>query len=446
MSASSNDSKQKIESLIKLITKEGYQLHPEVLNAITSKKLSLEDTIIAIESEIRRRRSQKINSPNIALKDLSLEGGLNEKKQGVIRFSIIYTPTEQLEPIAPSQLGYMFRDRYHRFLTIWQERLSKVQVYKLNAVKGKFKGERTIIGLIVLKRYNTIILEDLNDIVKVNVKDRNMYSELVPGTFISCKVKNEENVVIMIGFEDLDVPDRQPKQIPYDLTIAFMSDLLLGNKKTDVSSLNNLFLKLDRIGISAVIICGNIIDRNSLIKEGLASADGYSMFKDLIKHLSPAVIKAFIPGELDAQRLSLPQPPIGDKMLGEITALRNVYSLGNPSIIDINGFNILLYHGQGLSDIMDNTQIRSPALLARKMLRVRHLAPVYGGHTPILNTLHDNLIIERTPDIFLMGHVGVASDTLYRNTLLVTAPTWNDDEGAAAIINLNGFTVNWIKY
>ncbi len=439
---SNND--QKFESLIKLVTNEGYQLHPEVLNAITIKKLSLEEVYAAIRSEIRRRRLLKINSLNITLKDLSLENVSVIKKSGVIAFTIVNMSSEHVEPITPSQLGYLFRDRYHKFFNIWQERMTKVQLYKLNAVSSKFKGERTVIGLIASKKGGFIILEDLNGFVRISVRDRNMYSELIPGTFISCKVINEGDVE-MVGFEDLDIPDHQSKQISYDITIAFLSDLLLGNKKTDVDKLIGAFRKLDRTGVSAVIIGGNIIDRNSLIKGGFTSADGYLVLKDLIKLLPTNVIKILIPGELDAQRLSLPQPPIGDKVLGEISSLEGVHSMGNPSMVNINGFNLLLYHGQGISDIVHYTKIRNAALLARKMLKVRHLAPVYGCHTPILSTDHDSLVIEKTPDVFLVGHTGIASDTLYRNTLLVTAPMWNTDGGAAAIINLNGYTVSWIK-
>ncbi len=442
--APKSNNEQKLESLIKFVTNEGYQLHPEVLNAITVRKLSLEEAYAAIKSEMRRRRLLKINLLNITLKDLNLENVDVIKKSGVITFTIVNTPSEHVEPIIPSQLGYLFRDRYHKFFNIWQERMTKVQLYKLNAVNSKFKGERTIVGLIASKKGGFIILEDLNYFVRINVRDRNMYSELIPGTFISCKVMNEGDIV-MTGFEDLDIPDHQSKQISYDIMIAFLSDLLLGNKKTDVDRLIGVFRKLDRIGVSAVIIGGNIIDRNSLIKNGFTSTDGYLILKDLIKLLPTNVIKILIPGELDAQRLSLPQPPIGDNVLKEISSLGGVYSIGNPSMVDINGFNLLLYHGQGISDIVHYTKIRNPALLARKMLKIRHLAPVYGGHTPILSTARDSLVIEKTPDVFLVGHTGMASDMLYRNTLLVTTPMWNGDGGAAAIINLNGYTVNWIK-
>jgi len=60
----------------------------------------------------------------------------------------------------------------------------------------------------------------------------------------------------------------------------------------------------------------------------------------------------------------------------------------------------------------------------KAMLRMRHLAPIYGGKTPIAPEAEDHLIIADVPDIFATGHVHAAGVDQYRGVVLVNASTW----------------------
>jgi DNA polymerase II small subunit len=58
------------------------------------------------------------------------------------------------------------------------------------------------------------------------------------------------------------------------------------------------------------------------------------------------------------------------------------------------------------------------------LLKARHLAPIYGGRTPIAPEREDHLVIEEVPDIFHAGHVHVVDKDEYRGTLIINSGAW----------------------
>ena len=101
----------------------------------------------------------------------------------------------------------------------------------------------------------------------------------------------------------------------------------------------------------------------------------------------PKHIKVFvIPGNHDPGRRALPQPAIPRNDSNKLYSLNNFTMLGNPSLIELNGVKILMYHGQGLDDIIAATPgltYSRPAEAMKILLKARHLSPIYGEHTPI---------------------------------------------------------------
>src|SRR2546426_10634442 len=65
-----------------------------------------------------------------------------------------------------------------------------------------------------------------------------------------------------------------------------------------------------------------------------------------------------------------------------------------------------------------------PLEAMKAMLRMRHLAPIYGGKTPIAPEAEDHLIIDEIPDIFATGHVHAAGVDQDRGVGLVNSSTW----------------------
>ncbi|MCK4483052.1 DNA polymerase II small subunit, partial [Candidatus Bathyarchaeota archaeon] len=60
------------------------------------------------------------------------------------------------------------------------------------------------------------------------------------------------------------------------------------------------------------------------------------------------------------------------------------------------------------------------------LLKSRHLAPVYGGKTPLSPENRDFLVIDRVPDIFHSGHIHKLEYGNYRGVLVVNSGCWQD--------------------
>ena len=72
----------------------------------------------------------------------------------------------------------------------------------------------------------------------------------------------------------------------------------------------------------------------------------------------------------------------------------------------------------------------------REMLRMRHLAPIYGGRTPIAPEAQDLLVIDEVPDIFLTGHVHGVGVSEYRGVTLINSSAWQSQTSYQKMRNL----------
>src|SRR3989442_1396724 len=65
-----------------------------------------------------------------------------------------------------------------------------------------------------------------------------------------------------------------------------------------------------------------------------------------------------------------------------------------------------------------------PLEAMKAMLRMRHLAPIYGGKTPIAPQAEDHPIIDEIPDIFSTRHLHAAGGGQDRGVVLVNSSAW----------------------
>jgi DNA polymerase II small subunit len=73
----------------------------------------------------------------------------------------------------------------------------------------------------------------------------------------------------------------------------------------------------------------------------------------------------------------------------------------------------------------------------KEMLKRRHLAPIYGGRTPLAPEKEDFLVIDEVPDIFITGHVHGAGISEYRGVRLICASTWQSQTPFQRMHNFN---------
>ncbi|MEM1539379.1 MAG: metallophosphoesterase, partial [Candidatus Bathyarchaeia archaeon] len=249
--------------------------------------------------------------------------------------------------------------------------------------------------------------------------------------------------------EDIILPDIAPKnqnRAPYPIYAVLTSDLHVGSVKFQKEAFNRFVLWLNgKYGneemreiashVKYVLIAGDIVDGIGVypnqVKE-LAMKDIYGQYKLAAKFLEqiPDYIEVVvIPGNHDAPRKALPQPPISEEFLEPLQESREIYSVGNPCTLSLHKVEVLLYHGRSLDDIvstvpgMDYTR---PEKAMTLLLQCRHLAPVYGGKNPISPEPKDRLVIEHVPDIFHAGHIHTLGYTSYRNVLVINSGCWQE--------------------
>jgi DNA polymerase II small subunit len=303
----------------------------------------------------------------------------------------------------------------------------------------------------------TSILEDVKKQVSTLTLDQMVMLELENG-------KGRPGLTIKSVMVP-DIPDHLPNKSKSEAYAVLISDLHVGSKYF----MENEFLRFlewlssphsDDIVEKIKFLCvgGDLIDGIGIFpnqdKELLEidAAKQMSHAAQLLAKVPKHIKILVIPGNHDLGRRALPQPAIPRMNFGEqFYGLENCIMLGNPAFIELNGVKVLMYHGQGLDDIIATTpglSYSKPAEAMKVLLKARHLAPIYGERTPIAPEREDMMVITEVPDIFHSGHVHVADIQSYRGTLVVNSGAWQSQTkfqqtmgitptpGVAVIVNL----------
>jgi DNA polymerase II small subunit len=236
-----------------------------------------------------------------------------------------------------------------------------------------------------------------------------------------------------------DIPDHLPNRAKSESYVVLISDLHVGSKyfmeTAFMKFLNWISSTDDEIVRKIKFLCigGDLIDGigifpnqdKELLELNINSQMSHVM--DLLSRIPKHINVFVIPGNHDPGRRALPQPSIPRQSSEKLYTFQNFKMLGNPSLIELNGVKILMYHGQGLDDIIGtipDLSYAKPAEAMKVLLRARHLSPIYGERTPIAPEQEDHMVITEVPDIFHSGHIHVLDAQNYRGTLIVNSGTW----------------------
>jgi DNA polymerase II small subunit len=218
--------------------------------------------------------------------------------------------------------------------------------------------------------------------------------------------------------------------------VAFLSDVHVGSR----TFLEDRWSKMSAwLGgsddtarsIRYLVVSGDVVDGIGVYPrqdEELAIDDIYGQYEALARMIAalPDRLRVILlPGNHDAVRPAEPQPtfPASIQKLFD----SHVVFAGNPCLLSLEGVRVLAYHGRSMDDLVSSIpgmSYQRPLDAMKAMLRMRHLAPIYGGKTPIAPEAEDHLIIEEVPDIFVTGHVHAVGMDQYRGVVLVSASTW----------------------
>jgi DNA polymerase II small subunit len=365
-------------------------------------------------------------------------------------------------------LGY-FQDRFKQLERLLRQRMDvKSAASVMDAVKAQPNARLKVICMVTEKRESKqktfLTVEDLKASAGVLVPEnassglQSKVHMLLPDQVICLSVlKTRSNLLLA---EDIILPDiaqRVPHKASAPVYAVLTSDMHVGSKLFTREAFNRFILWLNgRYGdarmrdiaghVKYVLIAGDVVDGigvypNQARELAIKDVDKqYRLAARFIEHIPDYVDVIVTPGNHDAPRKALPQPPIAGAFLEALQESRGVRSLGSPCVLSLHGVEVLMYHGRSLDDVVStvpNMSHSHPEKAMRLLLQGRHLAPLYGGKTPISPESRDPLVIERVPDIFHAGHVHALEHGNYRGVLIVNSGCW---QGQTSYMVRNGFT------
>lgn len=426
---------------------------------------SLDANVLQTVKEIIK--SKKPSNNAVILVD-DIKGLLNPKKEdGPVEQSctVLLDPTSKVTT-AEGVEGYasLFRSRFEKSVRILAQRpdsrrISKIASVKQNARNAKFverggkslqggAGSTIVAGLLMSRRTKKngieIAVDDYTGILTVTAVTEEMKKQATALAMDQMVMLELENVKGMPGLTvksvmSPDIPDHLPNRSRSEAYAVLISDLHVGSKYFMekeflrfldwLSSDDDLVRKIKFLCVGGDLIEGIGIFPNQdkeLLEMDAGAQMGHAarLLAKVPKHIKVLVI----PGNHDPGRRALPQPAIPGKDAGDhLYGLENCMMLGNPAFVDLNGVKLLMFHGQSLDDVIATTPGLSysrPAEAMKVLLKSRHLAPTYGGRTPVAPEQEDMMVITDVPDILHSGHVHVTDVQSYRGTLVVNSGAW----------------------
>lgn len=471
-----------MKEIIKLFSEKGILVEPEVLDYISSKdnpkefaeniasKLTGSSLVLTLE-EIKKMEGTE-NGEELKTEVLKqIPVGTGEKSIGREYESDVKIIKDITGKITcrgdVDDFTKLFNSRFKKIKRIFQsQRRGLTNTIPLKKLReGKIK-EGQVIGIVkdvrtTQKGYRIVEIEDEDDCITILIPNddprlRQQAQEIVYDEVLSFRVtscRNDLFVAQSISFPDISL-NHKKKKAEAPVCVAFPSDTHIGSKKFLKDQWNRLIKWLNgEIGnsrqrdvarrIKYVVIPGDTVDGIGVYPDQdkeLEVSDIYKQYQILSEELQkiPDHITVIIqPGNHDAARPAEPQPAL-EKEIQDLFSGKDFIFVGNPCYFSLSGVEILSYHGQSLLDFSTNIpdlRYNQPIDIMKIALRKRHLAPIYGGHTPIAPEHEDFMVIEDIPDIFVTGHVHLSSVGEYRGVTLINASSWQAQTNYQKMLN-----------
>ena len=220
------------------------------------------------------------------------------------------------------------------------------------------------------------------------------------------------------------------------VSAAFLSDVHFGSKTFLHPQWEKMihWFKNDPLArtVKYFVLSGDGVDGVGIYpgqERHLTITDLFNQYGELARMLEEVpdwVDVVMLPGNHDAVRPAEPQPALDPEVQQDYS---NTTFVGNPCDFSLHGVRVLSYHGKSIDDFvatLRSVTYSKPEMAMRGMLERRHLAPSWGGKTPLSPEPEDRLVIPVVPDIFVTGHVHGHFVGDHKGTLMVHSSTWQD--------------------
>ena len=485
-----------MDKIIQKFAATGYQIHPDAVKLIEqhngSTKSMVQDILASLDESVLVIAPEHIRNVQ-----QGLQPAINTTRQTTHITTapeaiILSDVTDDSTCIGNyNEFVRYFRDRYARLGEIIRKRVSARPIETVN--KGRQINGRediTIIGMVSGTRatpngHRLVEMEDPTGTISVLfLKDKDAFEKsqriiLDEVIGITGSLTNDGGLLIAnnIIWPEAPAKKNKPHKTGEPTYAVLISDVHIGSNmfleetwsrfiswiNSDVGNEQQQMLA-ERV--KYLVIAGDLVDGIGIYpnqERELAILDIYEQYRLAAEHLSgvPSRIKVIIaPGNHDAVRQAEPQPAL-PKQITSMFKSPNITFVGNPSLIELNGTRILVYHGRALDDLVaalpDITYCK-PDKAMIEMVKRRHLSPIYGGRVSIAPERSDHLIIDPVPDIIHCGHVHTVGVSKYRGVTLINSGTWQSQTefqkrmnlepvpGCASIVNLNTLETSILKF
>jgi DNA polymerase II small subunit len=347
------------------------------------------------------------------------------------------------------------------------QRRELTHVLPINRIKQSSLKDIQIVGIVnethTTQHGNRIIeLEDETGVLTAIVLHNNreilqtsqsIISDEIIGLVGQLSKKGDLFIVNNIVFPDISLHNRQ-HSAEAPLYAAFLSDIHIGSKefmdkqwyaflKWINGNLGNTRQKTVAGKIKYLVVPGDVVDGIGIYpnqEKELNIIDLYKQYESLAEYFSlvPDHVSIILqPGNHDAVRPAEPQPSF-DKSIQQLFSNNDITFVANPSYFSIHTIETLSYHGSSLLDYATNIQYlqyNKPIEIMKVILQKHHIAPMYGGYTPLAPEHVDYMIIDQIPDIFVTGHVHLATLGEYRGVTLINASSWQAQTSYQKMLN-----------
>ncbi|EMA05707.1 DNA-directed DNA polymerase II small subunit [Haloferax denitrificans] len=375
----------------------------------------------------------------------------------------------------------VFRDRYEKLSKMLRGRVNHRPAKAISNMSGGEDAE--LIGLVddvrSTKSGHWIIdLEDTTGTFPCLVmKDKDIagyVDELLMDECIAVQgtLSGDAGILFVDSMHFPDVPrSHRPNTADRDVQAALISDVHVGSQEFMAGAWNRFadWLHTEEAErIEYLLIAGDMVEGVGVYPnqdEELDVIDIYEQYEAFSEHLKsvPGDLDiVMIPGNHDAVRLAEPQPGFDDE-LRDIMSAHDARITSNPSMVTLEGVNVLMYHGVSLDEVIaelpaDKASYDEPHKAMYQLLKKRHVAPQFGGHTRLAPEELDYLVMEDVPDIFHTGHVHKLGWGKYHNVLAVNSGCWqaqtdfqksvniDPDAGYAPIVDLDTLNMTVRKF
>ena len=358
----------------------------------------------------------------------------------------------------------VFRDRFQRLSKQLRSRVNARPTSAVRKMPGG--GETAIVGMVSDIRSTAsghwlVELEDtsgtfptliMKDREFADAVDELLHDEVVAveGT-LSNDNDDGDGILFVDSLYFPDVPRTyKPNTADRHVQAALISDVHVGSQEfmADAWSRFADWLHTEEAErVEYLLVAGDMVEGVGVYPnqdEELDIVDIYEQYEQFSEHLKevPGDMEILmIPGNHDAVRLAEPQPGF-DEELRDIMSAHDAQITGNPSMVEVEGVNVLMYHGKSLDEVIaelpeEKASYDEPHKAMYQLLKKRHVAPQFGGQTRVAPEEKDYLVMDEVPDVFHTGHVHKLGWGKYHNVLAVNSGCWQAQTEFQKSVNID---------